>query len=489
MKKTYLLVLVLALGMASEIVKADFTFGNPTNLGPIVNSSSLDKGPSISSDGLTLFFHSGNNRPGSYGQKDLWVTTRATTDDPWSEPVNFDLNINSSYQEGNPSISADQLSLYFSSWRQPEGYGENDLWMIERPTKSDPWSEPINLGPIINTSYVEIRPDISADGLTLFFSSDRPTGHGKDDLWITTRATTNDPWGQPVNLGPILNSSDRDGGPCISADGLTLFIESDRPGSYGGRDLYMTKRATTNQPWSTPVNLGPIVNSDVEDGGPSISDDGLTLYFHSKRPGGFGRNDLWQVSIEPVVDFNGDGIVNADDMCIMIEYWGTDEPLCDIGPTPFGDGIIDVQDLIVLAEHLFEEIPPVEEINVNEEIDTEQVELEPGQTLVFILESNPTTGYRWEVVEIDESILEQIGETEFEPSEKGKPPFVGAGGSEIFRFKAIGVGQMTLRLVYHRPWEEGVEPLKTISVQVSVQVPVTPVTPLPPVDRTDAPTG
>jgi len=71
------------------------------------------------------------------------------------------------------------------------------------------------------------------------------------------------------------------------------------------------------------------------------------------RPGGVGSEDLWQVSISPVVDFNGDGIVDSADMCIMVDHWGTDEPLCDIGPTPFGDGIVDVQDLIVLAEHLF----------------------------------------------------------------------------------------------------------------------------------------
>jgi hypothetical protein len=70
--------------------------------------------------------------------------------------------------------------------------------------------------------------------------------------------------------------------------------------------------------------------------------------------------DLWQVSIDPIVDLNGDGIVDALDMCIIVDHWGTDNSLCDIGPTPFGDGIVDIQDLIVLAEHLFEEIPPVE---------------------------------------------------------------------------------------------------------------------------------
>ena len=89
-----------------------------------------------------------------------------------------------------------------------------------------------------------------------------------------------------------------------------------------------------------------------------ISADGSMLYFDSNRPGGSGEGDLWQASIEPIVDLNGDGIVDSADMCIMVDHWGTDESLCDIGPMPWGDGIVDVQDLIVLAEHLFEEFPP-----------------------------------------------------------------------------------------------------------------------------------
>ena len=64
---------------------------------------------------------------------------------------------------------------------------------------------------------------------------------------------------------------------------------------------------------------------------------------------------MWQSTITPIVDLNSDGIVDSADMCIMVDHWGTNEPLCDIGPMPWGDGIVDVQDLIVLAEHLFEE--------------------------------------------------------------------------------------------------------------------------------------
>jgi len=172
-----------------------------------------------------------------------------------------------------------------------------------------------------------------------------------------------------------------------------------------------------------------------------------------------------------VVDFNGDGIVDCIDVCMMIDHWHTDEPAYDIAPIPFGDGIVDILDLIALAEHLFEGIPPIEpeEVNVDEGDADSQVELEQGQVLVVTLESNPTTGYGWEVAENQESILEQIGEAEFKQSDTGGPPLVGAGGWEIFRFKAISAGQMTLQLVYRRPWEEGVEPLKTFSLQVVVR--------------------
>ena len=97
--------------------------------------------------------------------------------------------------------------------------------------------------------------------------------------------------------------------------------------------------------------------------GAALSADCFTLYFEAARGWGrFGSNDFWQVKYTPIIDFNGDGIVDVADVCIMIEHWLTDYPLCDIGPMPWGDGIVDVQDLTVLAEHLFEEIPPAEPV-------------------------------------------------------------------------------------------------------------------------------
>ena len=473
MKRTISLVLVLALGLAAEVANADFTFGTPTNLGQIVNGSDDVVGVSISADGLEIYFVS--DRPGGHGSYDLWVTTRATTNDNWGEPINLGPIVNSQYACMAPSISADGLSLFFSDWEYgsplPGGVGSMDTWMVTRETKDAAWSAPVNVGRPVNYTGGDICPTMSADGLSLYFASGAARGgSGFYDLWVTTRASISDPWGEPVNLGSSVNSSAAEMSPSLSADGLTLFFCRTFTGQ-SDFDLWMTTWSTEDDEWLPTVKLAAPVNTSSVEAFPSISADGSTLYFCSDMAGGSGQNDIWQVSIEPVVDFNGDGIVDSADMCIMVDHWGTDEPLCDIGPMPWGDGIVDVQDLIVLAEHLFEGIPPVEveEVNVDEEDDGSQVELEQDQILVVTLESNPTTGYLWEVAETQESILEQMGEAEFKQSETGGPPLVGAGGWEIFRFKAISAGEMTLQLVYHRPWEEGVEPLKTFSLQVVVR--------------------
>jgi inhibitor of cysteine peptidase len=98
-----------------------------------------------------------------------------------------------------------------------------------------------------------------------------------------------------------------------------------------------------------------------------------------------------------------------------------------------------------------------------------QVDLAVGQTLVLTLESNPTTGYRWEVVEAEQSVLQQKGEVEFKVDSDLDPPPPGTGGVEIFRYAAVGAGETRLELGYHRPWEEGVEPLETFSIEVAVR--------------------
>lgn len=145
------LVLGLVLGLVTESVKADFTFGTPKNLGPTVNSTSNDQAPSISSDGLSLYFSDHENapyRPSGHGLSDIWVTTRETKDSPWSEPVNLGSTVNSRYGEWDPDISTDGLSLYFADYMniRPDGYGSWDIYVTVRSTVSESWSVPVNLG-------------------------------------------------------------------------------------------------------------------------------------------------------------------------------------------------------------------------------------------------------------------------------------------------------------------------------------------------------
>jgi len=137
---------------------------------------------------------------------------------------------------------------------------------------------------------------LSANGLTLFFHSDRPPGaEERFDLWMCARASPRDSFGAPVNLGPKVNSSAGDYAPTLSADGLTLFFSSDRPGGRGRSDLWMCMRASPSDPFGEPVNLGPKVNTSAMDEGPSLSADSLTLFFNSNRPGGRGGKDLWMM--------------------------------------------------------------------------------------------------------------------------------------------------------------------------------------------------
>jgi len=358
LKRRFAMIILTILIITVSRAKADFIFGTPTNLGPTVNSISNEQAPDISADGLELYFSEYQGAPyraGGQGQSDIWVTTRQTKDDPWDIPVNLGPVVNSSVRDEHPSISSDGLSLYFGSNRAG-GRGAEDLWVITRETKDSPWGEPINLGSTVNSTYPDWDPDISADGLSLYFAdylSPRPGGHGEWDIYVATRSTLSDPWSRPVNIGQIINSSAIDSCPNISIDGLVFFFTSTRSGGFGGADIWVTRRETQDAEWEPPVNLGPSVNTSSFDAMQSISSDGDILYFCSDRPGGSGNVDLWQVSIEPVCDFNNDNKVDLADMHIMVDNWGRNYPLCDIGPTPFGDGVVDIHDMMVLAEHLY----------------------------------------------------------------------------------------------------------------------------------------
>jgi len=346
MGKTISLVLALALGLTAQVADADFAFGTSTNLGPKVNSPAFEGSPDISRDGLSLFFDA-YSRPGGPGDWDLWVTTRDATNGDWGEAVPLPLPINSSYADAGPTISADGLSLFFASNR-PGGCGGFDLWVTTRKTAEDPWEPPLNLGYLVNSLADENHASISADGLSLYFDCNWFLWLDYD-IFVATRASINDDWDIPEWLGPATDAGLYDWSPSISSDGLALFFEG--RSQSGDRELLVTRRKTADDNWEDWVNIGSSVNTTYDDGDPSISSDGYTLYFCSGRPGGVGNRDLWQVPIVPIIDFNADALVDLADFCRLAQCWFGHESSGDIAPGPFGDCIVDYKDLAVLGQY------------------------------------------------------------------------------------------------------------------------------------------
>ncbi|PYO38000.1 MAG: hypothetical protein DMD29_14390, partial [Gemmatimonadetes bacterium] len=162
------------------------------------------------------------------------------------------------------------------------------------------WSVPVNLGAVVNSASNDQHPSISKDGLSLYFVSNRPGGYGGNDIWITQRTTVEDPWGPPQNLGSAINTSSSDFAPDLTIDGHHLYLNSTRPGGCGGSDLYVARRRDKGDDfgWSPPQNLGCSISTIYDESGPTFFDDEATgtqfLYFTSfNRPDGLGDFDIY----------------------------------------------------------------------------------------------------------------------------------------------------------------------------------------------------
>jgi Tol biopolymer transport system component len=258
----------------------------PVNIGPVINSSFGETSPAITKDGLSLYFTS--NRPGGFGVNDIWVSHRDGLDAPWGLPAHI-ASINSSAADFAPQLSRDGHHMYFVSTR-PGGYGGNDLWVAWRENTHDDfaWETPVNLGPVINTSVDEGTPDIQ--GREFYFSRSRILSGTAFDIYVSRM---NDAGFEEPQLVTELNGSGDQRVPRVRADGREVFFTSDRAGGVGSYDIWTSTRQGAGLEWSEPVNVGPVVNSSSFDIGLSLSDDARTLFISSNRPGGFGNYDIY----------------------------------------------------------------------------------------------------------------------------------------------------------------------------------------------------
>jgi hypothetical protein len=171
-----------------------------------------------------------------------------------------------------------------------------------------------NVGASINTTAAEVCPFIAPDNLSLFFASDRAGGAGGFDLYVSTRANANAPWGAPVNLGANINTSGGELCPTVIPGGLAMYFISDKPGGCGGNDIYVSQRPNAQSEWGLATNLGCQLNSPQGEMSPSLFTDAsgaTSLYFSSNRPGGPGLTDIYVSALQSNGSFAAPALVEG----------------------------------------------------------------------------------------------------------------------------------------------------------------------------------
>jgi hypothetical protein len=266
-------------GSASPTQTLECPFGTPEILTGLNVSAAL-WGPSLTADGTTLFFAATLAGQAVYSAARSGRGTSFEAATPVSE-------VNGSGLNGTPFISADGLTLYTFSTRAG-GVGDRDLWAATRPDVDTTFSPPELLAGV-NDVRGDHLPTLTADELILVWESFREGGAGDSDLWTARRTTRSEPFGAPSNVSE-LNTPAREGGPSLSADGLVLYFTTDRGG--GLPDIWVADRDDPGAPFE---NAHPVaaVNSIEDEHDPFLSVDGSELYFSSDRS---GSQALWRVA-------------------------------------------------------------------------------------------------------------------------------------------------------------------------------------------------
>ena len=183
--------------------------------------------------------------------------------------------------------------IFFTSCSRPGGVGQCDIWLTMN--KEGIWTDPANLQKPINTKYWESQPSISSNGKMLYFTSDRPGGYGGTDLWVAKFGEKG--WEEPTNLGPEINTPKDEQFPFIHSDGVTLYFSSEGHRGMGKSDLFISHLKPDGK-WETPRNLGYPINTIGEDWNLVVGRDGETAYYSTdKLPNTQGGMDIYSFKL------------------------------------------------------------------------------------------------------------------------------------------------------------------------------------------------
>lgn len=259
----------------------------PFNLGDSVNSAKSEYYPSFTIDDSLLVF----TRLMGGIREDFFVSKWQNGSYQKASTING--TINELPSKGGINISSDGNWLFFAGNFEGQGFGNFDLYSCQATPQG--WSEPYNLGSAINTEFWESSPSLSPDKQTLYFSSNRPGGFGGKDLYVSHKLP-NGKWSFAENMGGGINTSSDELAPFIHADNQTLYFTSGGHPGYGGSDIYLIRKGP-NGYWSVPENLGYPINTIDDDGSLIVAANGTKAFFASYRSDSRGGLDLYSFNL------------------------------------------------------------------------------------------------------------------------------------------------------------------------------------------------
>ncbi len=288
---------ILNCDFAIDAIKNPVPF-DPVDIGAAINSEDDEYWPTLTADEQVLIFTrqtkrdtSGRRVPPNL-REDFYISY--FIDDEWTPAREIGPPLSSELNEGAPSVTADGRLIFFTGCNREDGHGSCDIYFAERT--GNKWGEPVNLGPPVNTTAWEAQPSVTPDGQTIYFSSNRRGGQGNMDLWYSNYLG-NGKWDTPVNMGDVINTPGNEMSPFIHADTRTLYFSSDGHTGMGGYDLFVIRR-DEEKGWTAPVNLGYPLNTHHDEIGLIVNASGDRGYFASDRMTGLVR-DIYTFELYP----------------------------------------------------------------------------------------------------------------------------------------------------------------------------------------------
>lgn len=272
------------------------------NLGKRVNSASQEVAPIISPDGKTLYFTRGNHpeNTGSPSRQDVWYST-LNENGSWSKAQNIQAPINNKFDNAVVGVSGGGNTLFLINIYHPDGTMSNGLSKSVRNASG--WQQPVE-SKIVNhynrhkNNYTEFA--VSPDERTLILSVERLDTQGDKDLYVSFMQSDGN-WSEPKNMGNLINTAAYEGSPFIAADGKTLYFTTTGRSGYGEGDIFMSKRLDdTWLNWSEPLNLGPDINTEQWDGFFTVPASGDYAYFSSTEKS-YGQEDIFRIRLSPAL--------------------------------------------------------------------------------------------------------------------------------------------------------------------------------------------